>query len=49
MKAVKIMSKLPTVTIEIDAASLDGAIKKAHRLVELLKEAQQIINALKKD
>ncbi len=35
-----------TVKIEIDDTALDGMIKKANRLVELLREAQQIVDSL---
>jgi len=35
-----------TVKIEIDKDELDTTIKKANRLVELLREAQQIVDSL---
>lgn len=35
-----------TVKIEIDDSEMDELIKKANRLVELLQEAQQIVNSL---
>lgn len=34
------------VPITVDAAELDNAIEKANRLVEILREAQQIIGSL---
>ena len=37
------------IRIHIDCTSLDEAIKKANRLVELLREAEQIINSLSKE
>lgn len=33
-------------TIVVDASSLDSAIEKANRLVELLREASSIIDSL---
>lgn len=35
-----------TVTVNVDSTSLDEAIEKANRLVELLREVQQIIDSL---
>lgn len=35
-----------SVKIEVDSDELDIAIEKANRLVELLREAQQIISSL---
>lgn len=36
----------PEITIEVNSEELDQAIEKANRLVELLREAQQIIDSL---
>ncbi len=33
-------------TIEVNTEGLDDAIKKAKRLVELLREAAQIVNSI---
>lgn len=35
-----------TVKIEIDSEELDAAIEKANRLIELLREIQQIASSL---
>ena len=34
------------VAIRLDCTELDSAIEKANQLVELLREAQQIVNSL---
>lgn len=34
------------ITIQIDCSKLDQSIEKANRLVELLREAEQIIDSL---
>ena len=36
------------IKLEVDSASLDAAIEKADRLVQLLQEAAQIIDSLSK-
>lgn len=36
----------PEITIEVNSEELDQVIEKANRLVELLREAQQIIDSL---
>ena len=36
----------PKLTIEVNTEELDQVIEKANRLVELLREAQQIIDSL---
>lgn len=36
----------PKITIEVNTEELDQVIEKANRLVELLREAQQIIDSL---
>lgn len=36
----------PKITIEVNSEELDQVIKKANRLVELLREAQQIVDSL---
>lgn len=36
----------PKITIEVNSEEFDNAIEKANRLVELLREAQQIIDSL---
>lgn len=38
--------RILSVKIDVDATALDAAIEKANRLVELLKEAEQIIDSL---
>lgn len=38
--------KKPFVKIEVDSKELDEAIEKVNRLIEKLKEAQQIIDSL---
>lgn len=35
-----------TIEIEVKAEGLDSTIEKANRLVELLREAQHIVNSL---
>lgn len=37
------------VTVNIETKGLNEAIEKANRLVELLREAEQIIGSLSKD
>lgn len=36
----------PEITIEVNSEGLDQAIEKANRLVELLREAQRIVDSL---
>lgn len=36
----------PQVNISLDSEELDIALEKANRLIELLREAQQIIDSL---
>ena len=38
-----------TIEIEVKAKGLDSTIEKANRLVELLREAQNIVNSLSCD
>lgn len=38
-----------TIEIEVKAEGLDSTIEKANRLVELLQEAQRIVNSLSCD
>ena len=42
------MAKFPKITIDVDVDidKIEKAIEKANRLVELLKEAKQIIDSL---
>ena len=40
------MAKLPDIKIKVNCEELDKAIEKANRLVELLREAKQIIDSL---
>ncbi len=35
-----------TIKIEVNSDELDSIIEKANRLVEILREAQQIVNSL---
>lgn len=37
---------MENIKVELDTLDLDKAIEKANRLVELLREAQQIIDSL---
>ena len=43
---VRGVSKLPDIKIKVNCDELDKAIEKANRLVELLREAKQIIDSL---
>lgn len=36
----------PKIIIDVNSEELDNAIEKANRLVELLREAQQIVDSL---
>lgn len=40
------MPKTPNIKVKINCENLDEAIEKANRLVELLREAKQIIDSL---
>ena len=40
------MTNEPEIIVEVDTKNIDAAIEKANRLVELLQEAQQIIDSL---
>lgn len=42
------MPKLPDIKVKVNYEDLDIAIEKANRLVELLREAKQIIDSLSK-
>lgn len=40
------MGKKPGITVELNCESLDIAIEKANRLIELLEEAHTLIDSL---